>query len=301
MLENVHYIGCVRWNWRKTIKIIEDQEIKKLRPKAKVNEYLVFNGKHEGIVSEELFNKAREIRGQRHHAKTDTTLKNPLSGVMVCKRCGAKIGYNTYVRKGVEFAKPKLKYNNQVHCKSGSADFAEVMERICDSIRGIIDDYEIRVEYKQDDSVKLHKSLVEGLEKKLNDLEIKEALQWETKQHPDPDERMPSHIFKQSNEKLLKEKEEINEALCKAKESMPEPINYKEQILKFTDALEKLEDSNVDATVKNRHLKNIIERIEYDRPPTVKITNENIHLYNPERKKGVMFHTEPYEISIIIK
>ena len=26
MLENVHYIGYVRWNWRKTVKVIEDQE-----------------------------------------------------------------------------------------------------------------------------------------------------------------------------------------------------------------------------------------------------------------------------------
>lgn len=62
ILENVHYIGCVRWNWRKTIKIIEDQEIKKLRPKAKADEYLIFEGKHEGIISEELFNKAQEIK-----------------------------------------------------------------------------------------------------------------------------------------------------------------------------------------------------------------------------------------------
>ena len=45
MLENVHYIGCVRWNWRKTIKIIKDQELKKLRPRAKIGEFLVFNGK----------------------------------------------------------------------------------------------------------------------------------------------------------------------------------------------------------------------------------------------------------------
>ena len=71
MLENVHYIGCVRWNWRKTIKIIEDQEIRKLRPKAKVDEYLVFEGKHDGIISEEQFYKAREIKGQRHRTKQD--------------------------------------------------------------------------------------------------------------------------------------------------------------------------------------------------------------------------------------
>ena len=52
MLENVHYIGYVRWNWRKTVKVIEDQKVKETRPKAKVDEYLLYKGKHKGIVSE---------------------------------------------------------------------------------------------------------------------------------------------------------------------------------------------------------------------------------------------------------
>lgn len=302
MLENVHYIGCVRWDWRKTIKIIKDQEIKELRPKAKVGEYLIFNGKHDGIISEELFNRAKEIRGNRHRARTDTTLKNPLSGVLICKRCGSKMGYNTYRRKGVEFAKPRVMCNNQVHCKTGSAIYEEVLERVCDSLKDIIEDFDIRVENQQDDSVKLHRSLVERLEKQLQDLEIKEKLQWEAKQHPDPEERMPSHIFKDLNSKLLKEKEEINDALCKAKDAIPEPINYKELSVRFTKTLDILQDPKIDASIKNMHLKNIIEKIEYDRPPNVKITNDNKEElgYTKLGRKN-MFHTEPFEISIIIK
>ncbi len=302
MLENVHYIGCVRWDWRKTIKIIKDQEIKKLRPKAKINEYLIFNGKHDGIISEELFNRAKEIRGQRHHSKTDTTLKNPLSGILVCKKCGSKIGYNTYVNQGVEYARPKLRCNNQVHCQSGSASFDEVMERICESLKSIVEDYEIRVETKQDDSAKLHANIIAGLEKKLHDLEVTEKLQWEAKQHPDPEERMPSHIFKELNGKLLKEKEEINKALCDAKDSMPEQIDYKERIIKFTEAIDILQNPGISASIKNRHLKDIIEKIEYDRPPTVRLTRENKHLYGHDKiPKKEMFHSEPYELSIIIK
>lgn len=302
ILENVHYIGCVRWDWRKTVKIIEDQEIKKLRPKAQAGEYLIFNGKHDGIVSEEIFERAKQIRGLRHRAKTDTTLKNPLSGLLVCKKCGSKIGYNTFVRDGVEYAKPKLRCNNQVHCKSGSADFGEVMERVCDAMKNIIDDFEVRIENQQDDSIKLHRSLVERLEKQLEDLNIKEKLQWEAKHHPDPEERMPSHIFKDLNSKLLKEKEEINEALCKARDSLPEPVDYKELSIKFSDTLDKLQDPELDAGFKNRHLKDIIEKIVYDRPPTVRITNENKELLGYDKlEKGKLFHTEPFEISIIIR
>ena len=259
MLENVHYIGYVRWNWRKTIKVIEDQEVKKLRPKAKdVDEYLMYKGKHEAIISEELFNKARKIRGTRHRTKTDTSLKNPLSGLMYCK-CGSKIGYNTYKRHGEEFAPPKLRCNNQVYCKTGSAYFTEVMKHICDVLRDCIADFEMRLEEKQDDSIKLHKNLISNLERKLKDLEAKELAQWEAQTDPNSEDRMPSHIFKQLNEKLLKEKEEINKALCKAYESVPQPIDYQDRLMRFTDALNALEDPDVSADIKNEYLKNIID------------------------------------------
>lgn len=302
ILENVHYIGCVRWDWRKTIKIIKDQEVKELRPKAKVGEYLIYNGKHDGIISEELFERAKEIRGRRHRARTDTTLKNPLSGVLICKKCGSKMRYNTYRKNGVEYAKPRVMCPNQVHCKTGSAVYEEVLERICDSLENIIEDFEVRVENQQDDSVKLHKSLVEQLEKQLADLEVREKLQWEAKHHPDPDERMPSHIFKELNTKLLKEKEEINAALCDAKDAIPEPIDYGELTIKFTDVLQMLKDPSIDASMKNMHLKDIIEKIEYERPETIRITNKNkAELGYDKVEKGKTFHNEPFEITITIK
>lgn len=277
MLENVHYIGCVRWNWRKTIKIIEDQELKKLRPKAKVNEYLIFEGKHDGIISEEIFYKAREIKGNRHRTKLNTTLKNPLSGIMFCKVCGAKIGYNTYVNHGVEYAKPKLRCNNQVHCKNGSVPFDEVIDYLRNTLKDCIDDFKIMIKNDQDDSIKLHKDLVVELRNKLKALEEKEEAQWEAqfdKKNP-----MPPHIFQKLNEKVIKEKEDVKRALEKAEDSVPKNINYKDRIVKFTDALKALNDKTLSAEIKNQYLKDIIDRIDFDRLPP----------------------TEPYKISIKLK
>lgn len=300
ILENVHYIGCVRWNWRKTIKIIEDQEIRKLRPKAKINECLVFDGKHDGIVSEELFYKAREIKGKRHRTKQDLTLKNPFSGIMYCK-CGSKIGYNTYRREGVEYAPPKLVCNNQVRCKTGSAMFDEIYVDVCSAIRDCIRDFELRIKNNKDDSFKLHRDLVTRLEKKLTELEKKEVEQWEAQYDPDESKRLPPHIFKVLNEKVLKEKDEVNKALCKAKDSMPQPIDYRDELMKFTDALNALEDPEVDAKVKNQYLKNIIDRIEYERGPTVRITSENAEEYGLTTTKGTQWYTPPYRIKLKLK
>ena len=298
MLENVHYIGCVRWNWRKTIKIIEDQEIRKLRPKAKVDEYLIFEGKHDGIISEELFNKAREIKGNRHRTKQDLTLKNPFSGIMYCK-CGSKMGYNTYRRKGVEYAPPKLVCNNQIRCKSGSVVFDEIYRDVCNTIKDCIEDFQLRIKNNQDDSFKLHKDLVERLEKKLKELEKKEIKQWEDQYNPDV--AMPQEIFKKLNQKLLLEKEEVQKALSKAKGSMPKQVDYKEEMLKFEDALDALEDPEVDAKIKNQFLRNIIDKIEYERGSTVRITKENSKEYGIDTSKGLKWYTPPYNIKMKLK
>ena len=300
ILENVHYIGCVRWNWRKTVKIIEDQEIRELRPKAKINEYLIFEGKHDGIVSEELFYKAREIRGKRHRTPINLSLQNPFSGIIYCK-CGAKMGYNTYRKNGVEFSPPKLVCNNQVHCKSGSADFQEIYDEICKAIRDCVEDFELRINNDQDDSMKLYKDLVARLTKKLKELEKKEVEQWEAQYDPDPSMRLPAEIFKRLNEKLLKEKDEIQKALSKALGSMPKPIDYKEEKLKFTDALNALEDPNVSAKVKNQYLKSIIDRIEYERESSVLLTRDNSATYGIEPSKGTRWYTPPYKIKLKLK
>lgn len=300
MLENVHYIGYVRWNWRKTIKVIEDQEVKTIRPKADVDEYMVYKGKHKGIVSEELFQRAQEKRGNNSREKTNTTLKNPFSGIMYCS-CGSKIGYNTFVRKGVEYAQPKLVCNNQVHCKTGSADFDEVLNHVCDALEDCISDFEVLVDNKQDNTIKLHIDLISNLEKKIKELEAKELAQWEAQSDPNHDNRMPQHVFKQLNEKLLKEKEEVRDALCKARESSPEPVDYKTKILKFKDALTALRDPNISAKIKNEYLKDIIERIDYKRPPIVRITKKNAHMYSIESGKGMKYYIEPYKIKITIK
>jgi hypothetical protein len=298
MLENVHYIGCVRWNWRKTIKIIEDQEIRKLRPKAKVDEYLVFEGKHDGIISEEIFYKAREIKGNRHRTKQDLTLKNPFSGIMYCK-CGTKMGYNTYRRKGVEYAPPKLVCNNQVHCKSGSVVFDEIYRDVCNTIKDCIEDFQLRIKNNKDDSFKLHKDLVERLEKKLKELEEKEVKQWEDQYNPEV--AMPQEIFKKLNQKLLVEKEEVQKALAKAKGSMPKQVDYREEMMKFEDALNALEDPDVDAKVKNQFLKNIIDKIVYERSSTVRITKHNAEHYGVDVSKGMQWYTPPYTIKMKLK
>lgn len=285
MLENVHYIGKVRWNHRKTITIVEDGEFIKTRPIAKVGEYLIYDGKHEAIVNEELFNAAQTKKGKNARLKPNTKIRNPFAGLIWCK-CGRAVSLRTYKKKdGSERNAPRLICDGQARCGSGSCLYSDMHERVCTILQNCIQDFEVRLQNNEGDSVKLHSRLIKNLEKRKAELEEKELAQWEAQADPDTSKRMPQHIFQKLNEKLLKEKEEVQQALCKAYESMPEPVDYAEKIVQFKDALTALQDENVEAEVKNKLLKNCIERIEYSREKPQRVKSQQVRYYDKEQKK----------------
>jgi hypothetical protein len=306
MLINIHYIGKVKWNWRKTVTIVEDSEIVKTRPKAKIGEYLVYDGRHEAIVAEEVFYTAQEKMGRNHRAKGTTKVRNPLASLLYCK-CGRAMTLRTY--KSHE-GKPRLLCDGQTHCHTGSCTYEEMEKLVVDVLKNCIADYEVKLQSNQGESMKLHEKLLKSLEKKMKDIEAREIAQWEAQSHPDMSQRMPPHIFKMLNEKLLKEKEEVMEAMCNARKSMPDPINYEEKIERFEEALNALLDPNVDAQKKNRLLKACIERITYNREAPQRTKSQQVMYYDKERKRtrtksplktGGNWTSSPIEIDVTLK
>ena len=96
---------------------------------------------------------------------------------------------------------------------------------------------------------------------------------------------MPDHVFQALNAKLLKEKEEVQQALCKAYESMPEPVDYEEKLMRFQAALDALDDPEATAAQKNKLLKACIERIDYKREKAERIKSKQVRYYDPVLKK----------------
>ena len=306
MLDNIHYIGKVRWNFRKTMHIVEEGEIKKTRPKARIGEYLIYDGKHPAIISEELFNAAQAKKGRNHRAKPNTKVRNPLASLLYC-RCGRAMSLRTYKSHD---AAPRLLCDGQVHCKTGSCLYDEMIDRVIQILEQCIEDFEIRLTNDTGDSAKMHAKLIKSLEQKLKDLEAKEMAQWDLQADPDPSKRMPQHIFQKLNQQLLDEREEINQALCKAYESMPEPVDYGEKVHRFRDALNALKDPEVDAQQKNTLLKQCIERIEYHREKPERIKSQQERYYDPVQKRtrhrsplntGGNWTSPPIELDVKLK
>lgn len=266
MLSNIHYIGKVKWNWRKVVTTVEDSEIVKTRPKAKTGEYLVYDGKHDAIISEQLFYAAQEKIGKNHRNKPNTTIRNPLAGLLFCKKCGRAMSLRTYKDKfGNERSAPRLICDGQTYCRSGSCLFDDVVERVSSILQESIDNFYLQIKNQNEAIVKTHARLIENLQQQLKELEAKELSMWESQSHPDPAQRMPSAVFQQLNKKLLQEKREVQQSLRSAYETMPNPTYLQEKIKKFEDAVAALHNPNMTAAKKNQLLRSCVERITYER------------------------------------
>ncbi len=89
ILRNPVYTGKIRWSYRPDVKQSESGRITKRR--VKNPDCIIVDGLHPAIVSEEEFNavqsKLKNFR--KPPLKLNTVLQNPLTGLVLCGKCGA--------------------------------------------------------------------------------------------------------------------------------------------------------------------------------------------------------------------
>ena len=248
MLSNVHYLGKVKWNCRPTVKSIEDGEVVVSRPRAE--EYLIYDGKHPAIIDQDLWDAVQEIRGKIPRNPKNKNGFNPLAGIMFCE-CGRAVSARTFKAKGVEYCAPRFLCSKQRECGNASATMAEVMDMVVNVLQSTIEDFEIRIEKGTDDSAQIHHQMVARLEKRLRELQELEIAQWDAKTKGG----MPEHVFQKLNGDTVTEIAEVQQALCTARGSIPEPINLQERVTKFRAALDALQNPDAPVKEKNKLLK----------------------------------------------
>lgn len=94
MVRNPHYAGYIPHHMRPQTTKIEDGEVRQSRPRNP--DYTLYNGLHEAIITEEVWQKAKEIiaKSKEYYAPRvpgNRTQKNPLCGLLICDQCGKKM------------------------------------------------------------------------------------------------------------------------------------------------------------------------------------------------------------------
>lgn len=259
MLRNVHYLGKVKWNHILQGHKVEQGEIK--RYKYTAEEYLIFEGKHDAIIDQELWDAVQNIKGNIPPKKRDTELKNPLAGVLYCT-CGKAMCYKQVSHKGKNIGVPRFLCGDQ-RCKiHGSATVSEVLDEVTQVLRECVDDFQVRIESGVDNSAELHKQMLARLEKRLDELKDLEAKQWDEKIKGD----IPAHVFERLNSQTVAEIKDITQAICDAKDTAPVHVDLHEKLVTFETAIALLQDRDAPAKEQNALVRACIDRIVYSRP-----------------------------------
>lgn len=87
ILKNEVYYGSITWGKRPTIKKLINGEVNKLRVSSE--DYMLVRGLQEALVTKDKWDLAQEkIKNNKSRHGTSKELKNPIAGIVFCKKCG---------------------------------------------------------------------------------------------------------------------------------------------------------------------------------------------------------------------
>ena len=256
IIKNKAYCGYIVWN-----KVERKRNSSRRSPEKQIESL----GLHEPIISEDIWNKAQEMRTKRSISPVhdNKKLTNPLAGLVKCKLCGATLtaSSSTYGGKKVKFLSCKT-------CYKVAAVKLDVFEsEVLNSLDSILNTYKLYLNddiESFDDSSKLNTylNLLKQLEKESVTL-----IKQKEKLHDLLEKGIYDIDTYLDRSKVLAEKIENNKnSIDKVKNDIEyestHSIDISEVVPKLENLLELYTKTN-DAAEKNQLLKTVIDSIIY--------------------------------------
>lgn len=256
MLKNVHYIGKVRFNYIRQIKVMEHGQLVQKRMRQDKEEVIIAEGLHKAIISDELFQKAQDAIGT--HPKNNgwkAPLQNPLAGIIFCAKCERAMLQHPY-----KHADTRIECRRRHYCKSKSIKLQELIDAVTFALeKSELPKLEVKAKNGDGKALIIQQKHLAKLQAELQELNATEERQFDFLENGTYTEEM----FTKRHNALIEKKEKLNSAIYETKKTMPKEVNYDEKIVKMKDAIAALKDNEMPTDAKNRFLKAIIERIDF--------------------------------------
>ncbi|WP_099329074.1 recombinase family protein [Clostridium paraputrificum] len=256
ILTNKIYIGILTWGKRANVKKLDNNLISKTRP---VNHNCIESkGKHDPIIDELTFYKAQTLLKSNSSKKVpkDKALKNPLAGIIVCKKCGTNM-----IRRPLKNIPDTILCKNH-YCDNISSYLYLIEKRLLDSLHTTLLEYYYYLDNYEKEDLKSKKNYdiqIRKIDKDINTLK---------KQHVRTCELLELGVY---SLELFKERStSINEqvdALIKQKDELIR-LNKDNKTEKIIQAIPKIENClktyhTLSIEDKNKLLKSIIKKAYY--------------------------------------
>lgn len=262
ILSNPVYAGKLRWNSRKVVKRIENGAVVRSRPMAQ--EYLLSDGLHEPIISSELFEKTQILKKENPPRPISSlnTAKNPLSGLVYCKKCG-----KTMVRKPHpnNHMKDSLMCPN-ISCKNISSRLIPVEKAVVAGIADMVQNYKLNDALQNTpelDALTAKEKIISCKQAELEKLNSQKVRQYELLEQG----IYTSEIFLERSAATSKQIEECIQSISKIKKGLEHDLKILEQKNTYIPKCENLLSHYWDWDIKTRNdiLKDLVKKIEYNK------------------------------------
>ena len=163
ILANPVYIGKIKWNARKVVKVYKNEKLKNTRPRN--NDYILVDGLHKAIIDEKTWKIVEAKRSRntapvvRHHV-----VQNPLCGLVYCAKCGKKMKRRSYTK----YSKEPTLYCANTKCDNVGSKFHFVEEKVLDGLKKWLEQY--KFDY-QEHIEKINHNKIESIEETIKSLE----------------------------------------------------------------------------------------------------------------------------------
>ena len=256
ILKNEHYAGWVRFGGHKTERIYENgQLVKKRNMPANPEDVIINKGRHKPIVSREIFDAAQSTFTNKPRAKVNAPLKNILSGLFFCSKCGKAIALHPYKR-----ARDRFECRNRNGCGSKSAAADEVIEALVYALENEeLPKLQVMLENNEGNSYAIQQKQIAKMKSELIEMKKQEDRQYDLLEKG----MYTEEKFAERHDKLVREMEELKTKIFEVSKSMPKEIDYGQKIIKLKEAVEGIKCEHLSPKAKNILLKSIIERIDY--------------------------------------
>lgn len=157
ILRNSVYIGKIRWNTRPQVTKIVDGQDKKIRPRNTSDSLIEVDGLHKAIINNEIWNLAQKYIKENSikRVPSNSTIKNPLAGLIICKRCRHKMTRRPYQDR----QEPSLICSN-ISCNNISSKLSIVENKLINGLKEILVKYKLDIKntengYKNNEQIEL--------------------------------------------------------------------------------------------------------------------------------------------------
>ncbi|SQB57801.1 resolvase family protein [Clostridium perfringens] len=273
IIKNPIYIGKIPWKRKDIKKSKTPGKVKDTRTRDK-SEWIIADGKHPAIVTNEIWESAQKVLKGRYHIpyQLSNAPVNPFAGIISCGICGKKM----VMRKARGINRLMCIYK----CGNKSTRFDNVESDCLEALKDYLSNYsaEIKNSIKKED-IDMYSIQITNLKKELTTLNNQRLKLFDLLERNLYDEDTFLERSKNINDRI----ENITHTLKSLEKKVKKNsyTSYEEDIKHFKNVLDAY-NLTKDVSKKNNLLKSILYKIEYTK--TEKGKDYEIKLFPKLRK-----------------